>query len=132
MDSFDQAYFVQVTWRIQKNRQNGQAITLAADVDHLEICPVRSALHIVLRAQRLGQPSNLPVAVYKSKQGKTLYLTGNKIAELLRPAVHAIRLDTTKEELKRYSAHSLRVWACVLLDEAGKSPEYIKKRLCWL
>ena len=38
----------------------------------------------------------------------------------------------TKEELKRYSAHSLRVWAWVLLDEAGKSPEYIKKRLRWL
>ncbi len=132
MDSFDQAYFVQVTWRIQKNHQNGQAITLAADVDHPKICPVCSALRIVLRAQHLGQPSDLPVAMYKSKQGKTLYLTGNKIAELLRAAVRAIRLDTTKEELKRYSAHSLRVWACVLLDEVGKSPEYIKKRLRWL
>jgi nitrate reductase alpha subunit len=74
----------------------------------------------------------LPIAVYKSKQGKTLYLTGNKIAELLRAAVRAIRPDATKEELKRYSAHSLRVWACILLNEAGKSPEYIKKRLRWL
>jgi hypothetical protein len=36
------------------------------------------------------------------------------------------------EDIKRYSAHSLRVWVCVLLDEAGKSPDYIKKRLCWL
>ncbi len=70
--------------------------------------------------------------MYKSKQGKTLYLTGNKIAELLRAAVRAIRPDTTKGELKRYSAHSLCVWACVLLDEVGKSPEYIKKRLRWL
>jgi hypothetical protein len=26
----------------------------------------------------------------------------------------------------------LRVWACVLLDEAGKPPDYIKKRLCCL
>jgi hypothetical protein len=128
MDSFDQAYFVQVTWRIQKNHQNGQAITLAVDVNHPEICPVRSALRIVLRAQRLGQPSNLPVAMYKLKQGKTLYLTDNKIAELLRAVVRAIRPDTTKEELKRYSTHSLRIWACVLLDEAGKSPEYIKKK----
>ena len=74
----------------------------------------------------------MPVGVYKSKRGKILYLTGNKIAELLRAAVREIRPDTSKEELKRYSAHSLRVWACVLLDEAGKSPEYIKKRLRWL
>ncbi len=26
----------------------------------------------------------------------------------------------------------MRVWACVLLDEAGKPPDYIKKRLNWL
>jgi hypothetical protein len=26
----------------------------------------------------------------------------------------------------------MRVWACVLLDEAGKSPDYIKKRLRWM
>jgi hypothetical protein len=26
----------------------------------------------------------------------------------------------------------LRVWAWVLLDEAGKPPDYIKKRLHWL
>ncbi len=24
------------------------------------------------------------------------------------------------------------MWACVLLDEAGKSPNYIKKRLRWM
>jgi hypothetical protein len=36
------------------------------------------------------------------------------------------------DNLKKYSAHSFCVWACVLLDEVGKSPEYIKKRLCWL
>ncbi len=26
----------------------------------------------------------------------------------------------------------MRVWACVLLVEAGKLTDYIKKRLCWL
>ena len=85
-----------------------------------------------MRAQRLSQPLDLPVGVYKSKQGKILYLMGNKIAELLRVAVREIRPDTSKEELKRYSAHSLCVWVCVLLDEAGKSPEYIKKWLRWV
>jgi hypothetical protein len=28
--------------------------------------------------------------------------------------------------------HYSRVWACVLLDKAGKLPDYIKKRLHWL
>jgi hypothetical protein len=36
------------------------------------------------------------------------------------------------DELKWYSAHSLRVRACVLLNKAGKLPDYIKKRLRWL
>ncbi len=74
----------------------------------------------------------MPVTVYKTKKGKVIYLTGNKIAELLQKAVKEIRPDTTPEKLKRYSTHSLRVWACVLLDEAGKLANYIKKRLCWL
>jgi hypothetical protein len=56
----------------------------------------------------------MPVAIYKKKKDKIFYRTGNKIA------------------LKKYSAHLLHVWACVLLDKAGKSPKYIKKRLCLL
>jgi hypothetical protein len=72
------------------------------------------------------------VAVYKTKKGKVIYLTGNKIAELLRKAVKKVRPDTTPDKLKQYSAHSLRVWACVLLDKAGKLLDYIKKRLRWL
>ncbi len=81
---------------------------------------------------RLNQLVDIPVAVYKTKKGKVIYLTGNKISELLRKAVKEVRPDTTLDELKRYSTHSLRVWACVLLDKAGKLPDYIKKRLRWL
>jgi hypothetical protein len=69
----------------------------------------------------------LPVAVYKTKKGKIIYLTGNKIAELLQKAIKKVRPDTTLDELKQYSAHSWRVWACVLLDKAGKSPDYINR-----
>jgi hypothetical protein len=50
-DSFQQIRSVKVTWRIQKNRQNGQAITLLAEVDRPEICPVHSAMRLVLRAR---------------------------------------------------------------------------------
>jgi hypothetical protein len=89
-------------------------------------------MRLVLQAKRLNQPDDMPVAVYKTKKGKVIYLTGNNIAELLRKAVKEVRPDTTPDKLKRYSAHSLRVWACVLLDEVGKSPDYIKKRLRWL
>jgi hypothetical protein len=89
-------------------------------------------MRLVLRAKQLNQPVDMPVAVYKTKKGKVIYLTGNKIAELLRKAVKEVQPNTTPDELKRYSTHSLRVWACVLLDEAGKLLDYIKKRLRWL
>jgi hypothetical protein len=74
----------------------------------------------------------MPVAVYKMQKGKVIYLTGNKIAKLLRKAVKKVRPNTTLDELKQYSARSMRVWACILLDEAGKLPDYIKKRLRWM
>jgi hypothetical protein len=89
-------------------------------------------MRLVLWARWLNQPDDMPVPVYKMKKGKVTYLTCNKIAKLLWKAVKKVRPDTTSDELKRYSAHSLRVWACVLLDEAGKLPDYIKKRLRWL
>jgi hypothetical protein len=90
---------------------------------------MRSAMRLVLRAKWLNQPDDMPVAVYKMKKGKVIYLTGNKITELLRKAVKEVRPDTIPDELKQYSAHSLRVWACVLLDKSGKLPDYIKKKL---
>jgi hypothetical protein len=89
-------------------------------------------MRLVLRAKRLNQPDDMPIVVYNTKKGKVIYLTGYKIAELLRMAVKEVWPDTTLDELKRYSAHFLRVWACILLDEAGKLPDYIKKRLRWL
>jgi hypothetical protein len=63
---------------------------------------------------------------------KRIYLTGNKIAKLLQKAVKKVRPNTTPDELKQYSTHSLWVWACVLLDKVGKLPDFIKKRLRWL
>ena len=46
---------LKMIFRIQKNRWNGQAITLVADDNHDEICPVWGAHCIYMRAKRLGQ-----------------------------------------------------------------------------
>jgi hypothetical protein len=90
-------------------------------------------MRLVLHARRLNQPDDMLIALQdKTKKGKAIYLTGNKIAKLLRKAIQKVHPDTTADELKRYSANSLQVWARVLLDNAGKFPKYIKKRLRWL
>jgi hypothetical protein len=44
-------------------------------------------MQLVLQAKWLNQPVDMPIAVYKMKKGKVIYLTSNKIAELLRKAV---------------------------------------------
>ena len=54
------------------------------------------------------------------------------IAILFRKAVKAIHPKTLKANLSQYLAHLLRVWACILLDEAGMSPEFIMSWLHWM
>jgi hypothetical protein len=130
-NSIDRVDRVCITWRIQKNRQNNQTITLLSDKANTVICPVLASLRLVLRARRFLQPDSMPVACYLKKDARA-YITGSRIAILFRAAARALRPTISKEEVQQYSAHSLRVWACVLLDEAGKSPDYIKKRLRWM
>ncbi len=61
-----------------------------------------------------------------------MYLTGKRVAALFREAVKTIYPNMSSVERARYSAHSLRVWACVLLDKAGMSPQFIMSRLRWM
>ncbi len=39
-----EAALVKITWQIQKNRQNNQAIILAANLANRAMCPIRSAM----------------------------------------------------------------------------------------
>jgi hypothetical protein len=128
--TLDLATSVQITWCSQKNCQNGQKIKLSSDKKNPAICPVRGALRMVMRASYLGQPDNMPVACYRTK--KAPLITGSKIATLFRKAVKKVQPSTSANNLKRYSTHSLCVWACVILDKAGMSPSFIQKRLRWL
>jgi len=122
---------VRITWRIQKNCQNNQKITLSCDKTNPTICPVLAALRLVLRAHRLSQPDSMPVACYL-KKGIMAHLTGSRIALHFQAAARAVRPNISKDDEQRYSAHSMRVWACVLLDKVGKSPDYILKHLRWM
>ncbi len=124
--SLDLATSVQITWHIQKNRQNSQKIKLSADTKNPAICPVWGALRMVMRARRLAQPDNMPVACYRTKKAPLLFITSSRIATLLCKAVKKVRPATSADDLKKYSAHSLRVWACFLLDETGMSPSFIQ------
>ena len=125
-------YKLKLTFRIQKNRQNGQSITIVADEAHPDICPVRAAYRIFIRAKILGQLDTEPLGVFINHQGVKRYLTSSKIADMLRDIAKTTHPDLTADEISRFSSHSGRVWALVLLDEAGMSPSFMKARLRWL
>jgi hypothetical protein len=81
--SLNLAASVQITWRIQKNRQNGQKIKLSAYTQNPAICPIQGALRMVMRARCLAQPDNMPVTCYRTKKAPLLFITGSRIATLL-------------------------------------------------
>ncbi len=72
------------------------------------------------------------MAVFVNKNGNTKYLTGNKISDVLRTIARIVHPDLSEDKIKRFSSHSGRVWALVLLDKAGMSPDFCKSRLRWM
>jgi len=120
-----------ITWGIQKNCQNNQKITLLYDKTNPTICPILAALCLVLRACCLSQPDSMPVDCYLKKNTMT-YITGSRIALHFQAAARAVRPNISKDNEQQYSTHSVRVWACIFLDKAGKLPDYIKKHLRWM
>ena len=123
-----------VEFDVQKNRMNGQIIKfsrLSRRFKHY--CPVENQLDILTRASHLGftEPED-PLCVYRNKKGDINYLTGSDITAYYRDVTAMVRPNITDAKLSLISTHSLRVYACVLLHEAGKDGPYIKLRLRWL
>ena len=59
-------------------------------------------------------------------------MTGADITAYLRVICKLVTPNISDTELKFFSTHSIRVYACVLLSESGKDGTYIKLRLRWL
>ena len=83
---------------------------MVTDDNHPDICPVRAAYRIFLRAKRLGQLDLQPMGLFVNKYGITRYLTGNKIADSFEFVVRTAHPRMPRDELKRFSSNSGRVW----------------------
>ena len=124
---------VRVRWKIQKNRQNGQKVTVVKNIECDDLCPTLAAWDIYVQSLKIGQAADMPMAAtWDDKKNKVKYMTATRVAEILRKIAKKVHPNMTKEDLMRFSAHTFRVWACVLLDEAGQKPAFIQKRLRWL
>lgn len=118
---------------IQKNKMNGQIITVNREPAFPPFCPVELGLDVVEIASELGatQPGD-PLCVYRTEDGDIQYLTGDMITKYFRFVTKMVFPDISDEQLKLISTHSIRVKAAVLLSEAGKDGTYIKLRIRWL
>jgi len=119
-----------ITWKVQKNQDNGQSITHHADPDQ-DMCPVAACLNIRRRWQLLGGTRTMPLAICRSQNGKRTLAAANVINKHLQALAKDVYGITDRVELSRFTSHSLRVGAAVQLHVAGKSIPFIKKALRW-
>ena len=113
---------------------NGQTISYIEDNKSKKLCFVRASMRIRNRALKLKIPQDQTIAVFtESKKGikKKCFIDNVHISTILQEAVSKIYNITCKEELARFTSHSLRVGACVLLHAQNQSSEDIKLRLRW-
>ena len=72
------------------------------------------------------------MGIFTNHQGVTKYLTASKIAEVFQSVAKICHPDLTRDKIMHFTSQSIRVWAAVLLDEAGMNANFIKSRLCWM
>ena len=127
------ANMINVKWRFQKNNDNGQIISYVADNLNKIHCYLKACKRIRERAIRLKQALDKPIAIYKAnpKDSKLKYIDDIHVSDILQEAAKAVYHITNKNELKRFTSHSIRVGACVLLHSQNTSTEDIKFRLRW-
>ena len=128
------AKFVHIKWRFQKNGNNGEVIPFARNNVKVKFCPVRAAHRIIKRAERLQQTNHSPIALSLSPNKKMKgcsYLTSTFMGQQIKLAAKHAHGISAVADLKKFTPHSPRVGACVLLHITGQLPDLIKKRLRW-
>jgi len=125
---YAKATLVRIRWRKQKNAQNGETIDFAAIPNNSSpnsLCPVANAIEIVQRARFIAHPLRL-LGIHSSDTLRSSHITSS----LRQAARHAHGL-TDASDRHRFTPHSIRVGACVLLHEMGASSSFLQKRLRW-
>ena len=121
-----------IRWRIQKNRRNGQKVGFKIlSKTYADMDSVLAAFDIYMRSIAIGQTDDLPMAAFLNNN-KIEYVTLKDVSTFFQKIAKKVHPKLSKSEIQKYSSHSIRVWACVTLDEAGKSASFIKARLRWL
>jgi hypothetical protein len=126
-------------FRTQKNGHNNVKRLFRptpSDMNKANIMQAQYELVEWFVEQRGPNDKTTPLSIYRDDHGNIRLLTGDDITEDMRKVAAAVyNLNPSKkkdmEMLKLWSAHSLRVGACVFLHAAGFSSMDIKWILRW-
>lgn len=126
---------IRLRWRTQKNGQNGEQRLFVRAQPTDKYCPVAAFLKIVRRHKLLvDNHPRIPLSIYQDTTGKIRLITATQIDRLLQATaskVYNLHPETQKEAIRRWTSHSIRVGACVLLHNAGFEGMDIKHLLRW-
>jgi len=131
----DLVYRTELTHAEQKNQNNGEIRIYVRNKTNDDQCFVAALMRVVKRfIDILGPNESLPLSVYLDSSGNPRNITSDEIEKAMRRSATAVyNLDPVlyEADILRWSAHSLRVGACVALYTCGFTTTSIKHLLRW-
>ena len=121
-------------WRTQKNNQNGEKKRFASNTTNPRFCYTSAFRRICQRFIRLrgNADKSTPLSVYRTATtGELRLVTANDVGQCMRYLAQAVYDIHCPKELQLFSAHSLRVGACVILHAQGFNEIQIQFILRW-
>ncbi len=128
---------VSITFRKQKNRDNGTTITQHRNdrPSQADICPVRTLANLVSRIQGYGQHpgiANLGINAWAdAADDKTRYLSSSAVLEELQMVTRAIGKQQLGFKAEDIGTHSIRSGAAMAMYLAGVKVETIQMIRRW-
>jgi len=125
---------IDVTWRFQKNGNNGEKKTFVRAFDNPDLCAVSALLRIAFRWNDLKLHDDHPLAVFTmdgTTSGEVKCIRASNINAALQKAARQVYNITKPDELCRFTSHSIRVGACVALHAANIPALDIQHALRW-
>ena len=125
----DNTEFVRITFRSQKNDDNGQEVVLKRSNNLL--CGVEAWCKLVTRIRSYsGTTSSTTVNTYKvgSQFGR---ITSKQVVAMLRSAVTEVGPDSIGVPLARVGTHSVRTTFALLMSLNGAQDSLIRKKGRW-
>ena len=122
-----------VKFRTQKNGRNGEERMFTRTQEDGERCMTQAIYRVLQRFVRLmgTEDKETPLAVYRADNGNVQLITPGVVEDNMRLVAARVHdFDPVKDhaDLMKWSCHSLRIGACVLLHSMG----YNREQLMWL